>query len=432
MAQDTRQTTPNQPDCKKDPAGQPPDAKLPTDDSCKPLDIGRTPPKLCARPDCSPCCTCPPGPGDQSTCLDGLIRSEADAINKGEQAKKFKADLEALLGKVKAATLEYTPDNYKDLVERWKKEDDAIVCLIRSIDCALPCWTCVIECEICTLVYGIHNSELGLTGNFQLAGEPPFNAAAEPPCVKSLYDLRYWWWREKLRRETLFSHVAGVMKAWETPFKTIDGILKSNAEIIKTIAAALNIDQKKDAAKYLFDLVRLIRQHMDIAPPAAAAVTGIDKRYVNICCCDQSPPLHECCGVIIRVPTVLDRVVGPLPYLVKPEKYADLICCLATRVYQPVKKSAVEADSRHAELDTMVKDTEAAIAAQFKSLPADAKVRLGKTIDCKDYKPKSGTDPDKPKCCTDPAPPPCGDEQPKGGDPGQKTPDPNNDPARIA
>jgi hypothetical protein len=433
MAQDTSQNTPPPSDCKKDPAGQPPDVTLPADDSCKPLDIGRTPPRLCTLPTCTPSCTCPSVPSDKPACLDTLIKNEADAINKGDQAKKFKADLEALLGKVKAATLEYTADSYKDLVDRWKTEDESIVCLIRSIHCALPCWWCVIECEICPLVNDIHGQELKLSGDYLLAGETAPAPETDPPCVKSIYDLRFWWWREKLRRQALFDHVANVMKAWETPFKTIDGILKANAEIIKTISAALNVDQKKEASKYLFDLVRLVRQHLAIAPPVSEATTGIEKRYVEICCCDQSGELHKCCGVVIRLPTVLDRVIGALPYLVRPEKYPDLICCLATKVYQPTRKSAVEADSRLSELETEVKNTEAAIVAQLKSLPADAKVRLGKTIECKDYKPRTGSDGAKAKCCDDDdPPPPCAEKPTSGSDPSQTTPPQYPNPAQSA
>lgn len=395
------QETQSQTECKTDPASQPPVATLPDDDNCKSLDIGRTAPDRCSKPKCNPCCGCPPVPSDKPPCLDKLIKDEADAINKGEQAKKFKADLEALLGKVKAATLEYTADAYKDLMSRWRTEDEAIVCLIRSIQCALPCWWCVIECEICPLINDIRGLELELSGEYLLAGETPPAPGTKPPCVKSIYELRFWWWREKMRRQALFDHVANVMKAWETPFKTIDGILKANGEIIKTITGALNIDQKKEAAKYLFDLVRLVRQHMAIAPVADTTenTTKIERTYVELCCCDKSPELHKCCGVVIRLPTVLDRVIGALPYLIKPELYPELVCCLATKVYQPSKKSAVEADSRYSELDTEVKNSEAAIAAQIGSLPADAKIRLAKTIDCKDYQPKGGGDGAKPKCC---------------------------------
>jgi hypothetical protein len=403
-------------------ASQPLVANLPADDSCQTLSIERTAPKLHARPQCAPRCCCPSVATSKPLCLDNLIRDEAVAINKGEQARKFKADLEALLGKLKGATLDYTADSYKDLKARWKTEDEAIVCLIGSVQCALPCWWCVIECEICPLVNEIHGLELELSGEYLLPNEAAAATAAATTtttCLKSIYDQRYWWWREKIRRQALVDHVANVMKSWEAPFKTIDGILKANSEIIKTITSALNIDQKKDIGKYLFELVRLVRQHMAIAPPASVVPTGIEKRYVELCCWDNSPELHSCCGVVIRLPTVLDRVIGALPYLIDPALYPDLVCCLATKVYQPAKRSAVDADSQYADLDSQVKTIEAAIPAQIGSLPADAKLRLAKTIECANYTPKAGAEEGKQKCCGGATPTPSGEPAKETTDPAQ-------------
>lgn len=379
-------------DCGKDPAPQP----TPGTKDCKPLADAPAPPCYTEPPDCTTCCDCPATGTETPSCLDELIKQEADAISKGERAKKFKTELEGLLAKVKAAGLDYTASSYKDLKERWKQEDEAIVCLVRSIQCALPCWWCVIECELCPLVNDIVRLESKLSGVFHDC-TPPASAtpaaqgaqAAQQPCLTSLYDLRHWWWREKQRRQSLFEHVDRVMKAWESPFKTIDGVLKANADLIKAATAALGIEQKKDAAKTLYDVFfRLIPQHMAIAPRASEATTAIAKKYVDLCCCDDSPALHECCGVVIRLPTVRDRIIGPQPYLVPPAEYADLVCCLARNVYQPAKDQAAEAESQFAALDTEVKAIEAAIPAQIKSLAADAKTRLGKTIDCSAYQPR--------------------------------------------
>ncbi len=93
--------------------------------------------------------------------------------------------------------------------------------------------------------------------------------------------------------------------------KTLDAALKANAEILKNAAAMLGVDQKKDAAKLLFDVFfRLIPTHLAIAPPATKAKTGIAGKYVELCCCDNSPTVYECCGPEIRLPTVRDRIVG--------------------------------------------------------------------------------------------------------------------------
>jgi hypothetical protein len=424
MAQDLRQdATSNPPTCKGDPAPQPSDPGA----DCTPLAAPPLPPCYAPPKKCEPSCDCPEATGNPPGCLEDLIKGEADAISKGEQAKKFKADLEALMAKVKAAALEYTQDAYKDLLERWKKEDEAIVCLIRSIDCALDCWPCVIECEICPLVNDIVRLESKLSGEAKTCDKGQPTAGAEQPqktdggtcdgsaptqapdcdasnTMTSVYDIRHWWWREKLRRQALFNQVAAVMKAWETPFKTLDAALKANAEILKNAAAMLGVDQKRDAAKLLFDVFfRLVPTHLAIAPPASKAQTGIARKYVEFCCCDNSPTVYGCCGPEIRLPTVRDRIVGALPYLIDPSKYSDLVCCLAKNVYQPAKAQAAEADSRYAEFDTEAKAAEAAIDAQLKSLAADVKVRLGKTIDCKDYG-SLGGDGSKHKCCGDDAP----------------------------
>ena len=74
------------------------------------------------------------------------------------------------------------------------------------------------------------------------------------------------------------------------------------------------------------------------------------------------------------------------------------MCCLAKNVYQPAQAQAAQADAKYAEFDTEAKAAEAAVDAQLKSLAADVKVRLGKTIDCKDYG-SAGGDGAAHKCC---------------------------------
>lgn len=455
MAQGTRQdanTGNGKPRC--EPVRQPGDP----DPNCTAMPKPPLPP--CYKPPakCDPCCTCPPTTSEPPLCFEDLIKIEADAASRGDQAKKFKADLEALMGKVKASTLEYTVDAFDDLLERWKQEDESIVCLIRSIHCALPCWQCVIECEICPLISDIVRLESKLSGETKSCPKDEDDGTqdtkpcgsdsasdtagsgtpTDPPKVEtitSVYDIRQYWWREKIRRQALFDHVSGVMKAWETPFKTLDGALKANAEIIKNTMPLLGVDQKKDASKLLFDVFfRLIPMHLAIAPTANVATTKIAKKYTEFCCCDNSDPLHCCCGVVIRLPTVRDRIIGPQPYLIEPSKYATLMCCLAKNVFQPAKQQASEAESKYTEYDTEAKAAEAAIAAQLKSLAADAKLRLSKTIECGSYYvPKSGKDGATHTCCGDgdPSPPPANDPKTPADDTGHPTQQ-NPIPARSA
>lgn len=365
--------------CKKDPAPQTPNPKP----NCADLPAGPPAPKPPTRDPCPTCCDCPPGPGTDSNCLNDLIKDEAEAIAKGEQAKKFKTELEGILAKVKTAKAEYTADSYKDLLERWKKEDAAILDALRNLTCALPCWWCLIECEVCPLVNAIRDSEWKLNGH-----------RTHYPTVDNLYDLRHWLTREKARRGELFDHIAKIMAVWEKPFTTIDGILKANAEILK----GANGVAGAEAPKLLFDVMfRVIPLHLAIAPPADVAATRIEKKYADPFCCDESPTLHDCCGFVIRLPTVRDRLIGPQPFLIAPEGLAEFICCLATHVYRPAKDSLGAASAALSQVETDIAAAEAGVTALLKALPADAKARLTKTIDCAHYKPKDGAD----KCCGD-------------------------------
>lgn len=393
MAQDSSTDTITDPGkCGKDPAPQPhekdPAAK------CAKDPYAPKPPEIKAEP-CETCCSCPAAPEPGNDCLDKLIRAEAATAAIGEEAKKSKAELEGFLAKMRTASTKYTPEAYADLLKRWQDNDKLICEVIRKLLCNIPCWWCVIECEICPLLNAIAADERRLKGTGVAYG-----------AVDSLYDLRYWWWRERETKSEAFHRVNKVVQAWQDPFTTIDAVLKAN--LADATAASTGKMLGPELNKLLFDLFfRIVPLHLAIAPPASVAVTCIQKKFVDLCGCDKPGEPDDCCGPNIGPLTVRERLVGPQPYLIKPELFPDLICCLATYAYRPAKEAFAVASAGFAAVDAEIAALSAGTDARMKSLPADAKIRLGKGIDCKDYQPKGngsgdGGDGGK-KCCGDDA-----------------------------
>jgi hypothetical protein len=363
--------------CGKDPAPQP-DPRDPTKDCSKPP-YSKQPPELTPPPEeCKTCCTCPPVPKPDEGCLDKLIRKEATTAALGEEAKKSKSEFEGFLAKLKTATEKYTPEKYSELVKRWQENDTLLAGLIHKLVCNIPCWYCVIECEICPLINAIAADERELKGTDQLY-----------TTANSLYDQRYWLWRELQIRQDAFDRVNKVMIAWQDPFTTIDTLLKTvntdgnAASSGKMLGPELN--------KLLYDVFfRLVPLHLAIAPPTAVATTAIQKKFVELCPCDKPGEADDCCGPNVGPLSVRERLVGPQPYLIAPEAFPDLVCCLASNAYQPAKAALAAASAAFAGIDAQIEAKKVSIAARLKSLPADAKLRLGKAIECKDYKSTTG------------------------------------------
>lgn len=363
--------------CGKDPALQP-HGRDP-DNDCKKDPYSKQPPDLTPPLEkCESCCDCPPVPTPDEGCLDKLIRQEATTAALGEEAKKSKAELEGFLAKLKAATEKYTPEKYAELVKRWQENDKLLACLISKLVCNIPCWYCVIECEICPLINAIVADERQLKGTDALY-----------TTANSLYDQRYWLWRELQIRQEAFDRVNKVMAAWQDPYATIDGVLKTvstdggQASSGKMLGPELN--------KLLFEVFfRLVPLHLAIAPPKDVAVTGIQRKYVELCPCDKPGERDDCCGPNIGPLRVRERLIGPQPFLIAPDAFPDLVCCLATNAYQPAKSALAAASAAFTVIDAQIEAKKVSIAARIKNLPTDAKIRLGKAIECKDYTSKDG------------------------------------------
>jgi hypothetical protein len=370
MTQDTYSTQGShqtyRPAQERDPPGD-------TPSECAPLDPGPDTPTL---PDPEPCaqsCCCPPKNGSSGTCLDKLIDEQTKQINEADRAKSFKAILEDLLKKAKSAKQDYTREKYKDLRDRWDKQDAAIADLIAKLVCAVPCWWCLIECEICTLIYAIRDTEFRLNGNGTLIAP-----------VGSLRDLRYWQERNRDAKKDVFDRIDLVLKAWEKPAQTLDKILTDDAKLIDEAKKNL----ATDSASVVYDVfMKLIPMHLAIAP--RGVTSKIAPEYTKFCDCDKGVP-DDCCGPDVGKWTIRQSLIGPQPYLVDPDKFFDIICCLASERYVPAKDQLAVAESGLAKTESDIKRALSDIDQKKASIAADFKASIVSPIDCDKYKPKGG------------------------------------------
>lgn len=367
MSGDSRQhTRPGDP-CAPAPQPNPPSG------NCNPLPAPPAAPPL---PDPAPCeldCECAEPPKPSATCLDELIAGEGRVIKEAERAQKFKEALEALLAKTESVTREYTHEKRDALVREWKKQDGQIVELIKKLICALPCWRCMIECLVCVPVYAIRDLERRLNGR-----GVPFAPADPVPYAKadSLHDLKYWHQRNRDTRQAVLERAKNALAAWETPVQTIEKALADDAKIILDAQNVL----APSAAKLLYDVFFvLIPRHLAIAPPRddndESTQTRIERQYAAFCPCDKDDP-DQCCGLDTGEMSLRERLIGPLPYLIAPQAYLDLVCCLVKNRYQPAKDALATAEADLAAAEALIASTAAAIDAQIKALETSAKEKL--------------------------------------------------------
>src|SRR6478735_5290876 len=136
---------------------------------CPDLPAGPDEPKLPDPPACEPQdCNCPALPPSTANCLQTLIDEQAKKAANGASAAAFKKELDDLLKQANAANQKYTQDKYKDFKSRWSVLDAGIVDLIAKTKCALPCWRCIVECELCTLITNIRNLDFRVNGDGKL------------------------------------------------------------------------------------------------------------------------------------------------------------------------------------------------------------------------------------------------------------------------
>jgi hypothetical protein len=335
-------------------------------------------------PKCDPPkCNCPDGgPSPSSNCITEMITTQDAEITAGEKATAFKKELQTILAKANAATQDYTRDKFTNLCTRWADEDSQIAELIRKLECTVTCWECVLECYVCSRLNELRDAQNWLDGDGKLPAE-----------AHNLYDTQYWRTRDKEIKERRFNQIKNVLAAWETPAKTIDKILTDNAKLISEVSKSLGTEPGKAIYDIFFRLVPL---HLAIAPVRglnwksqdADWDTNIDEQYTVLCKnkCDTGTP-DPCCGVDLSDSSMLQRLIGPQPYLIDPNKLFDLICCLIKNRYEPANKVWATAVAALAEVTNRINNYKALIDAGLKSFDKDVRTAIPSLPDCDDCRP---------------------------------------------
>lgn len=364
-------------ECHEDRADQPhPPGKA---DDCKGQPEQGTPPTLPEPTTCSEDqeCKCPTGSSTTPTCLEDDITAADSDIAALEKAKARKTELEELNKNAKAASKAYTQEVYEKLVKLWVEEDKAIAELIRKLVCAVPCWRCIIECHVCRpIINQVHQAEEALYRE-----GPDFK-------IYNLYDQLYWHQRDKEAKERRLNRIKSVFDAWGNPAKTIEGIINDNKGRIEAACKSLC----PDAGKVVIDVfLSLVPLHLAIAPPSNSNwKTEIPKKYTQLCKCDTGTP-DDCCGPDVGEWSLRQRLIGPQPYLIDPNAYIDLICCLVKTRYRPAKEALAKAEAEVVTITNKINRKKALIDNWKKSFDKDAKDTIPSVIDCCKYK-KGETD----------------------------------------
>lgn len=332
-------------------------------------------------------CDCGNSSPATSDCLDDLIKQQSNKIAAAEKLKPLKTELEAIQAKAKTTSQEYSKEKWNELFETWKERDCCIVQLIQRLLCTLPNWECLIDCYLCPLLHELYAAE-------KLLGDL---STDRPPDPTNLYDLRYWAERNRFLAQRQLQQVIDVLKAWEKPIATIEKALADNAKLIQEIEKVIGTGD----TKVVFDIFfKLIPRHLAIAPNSSVAETKIDKKYISFCGFDVGTT-DNCCGPNVGRPSLRERLIGPMPYLIQPGDFSAMICCLSQHRYLPAMEIAANAEGLVVEVEEQIKRERARIDKGLKDFEADAKNRLPTKSQscCKDLdKPNAPTQTDDSPC----------------------------------
>lgn len=358
-------------DCPSDPENPAPQPN-PPGDNCQDLPT-TTPPVLTPPAACpDPPCNCPKPPDTGPNCLQELIDAQDQQIALSAKAADLKKDLTARLAAATAAGKAYNRTVYDDLLKKWVELDGDIAELIRKLVCAVPCWRCVIECYVCPLLNDLHISEKWLYGDGSLYHH-----------VHNLYDLRYWYERDLDAKQRTLDRFKKVLDVWSVDIaKTLTTRINDNRTLYNDISKALGTD----ATKAVYDLFfRLIPMHLAIAPPSTAAVTKIDVIYTVFCECDNEGDPDACCGPDLGPWTFRERLIGPQPYLIDPDNYFDVVCCLIKKRYGPANDAVTAATAKLQAINNEITRRRSDIDNFPKGF--DGKSGIPSVIDCCDIEP---------------------------------------------
>lgn len=328
-----------------------------------------------------PCC-CPSDPGGGSSdCLQSVITEESKKIAAADQAKAFVDVLGQIQKSANDAKGKYTRSVYESLRDGWIKFDgDLLLRVTKQLECTIRCWECVVECRLCPLLKAIRDRQLVLDGKVDNL----------PKSVDSLRELLCWHQRNVAFRQADFDRVNGVLTAWVTdPVGKLQKAMADNIDLAGKILDTMATDNV-GALWNIF--MRLLPLHMAIAPRGQKS--AIDPAYLTICDnCDPDDPTW-CCTVHVGERSIRQQLIGPVPYIVDPDRYPDVICCLVTQRYQKASVLLAKAKAEYAEVQSRIERVTTEIGDRKKSLADDFKGDLTTPIDCKQYwkKPANGQD----------------------------------------
>lgn len=365
------------------------------------------PPEVPEIPERDPCthhCECPPDPsGPPADCFDKVIQDQNSIVKKAERAKALVEELTALQAKVTSAQADYTQDRYNELKNLWGEQDKSINELIRKVVCAVGCWECLLACRLCNRLTEVRKLEEELNG----PGDLDKNGMGLPKEVNSLYDRQYWYQRSVANMQSRVDRIKRVLAAWEKPSDTLGEVLEKNGKLIEDLQKII----ATDPLKAVFDLfMTLLPRHWAIRPRDVNS--AIDKKYFQICECHEEPPAEgcdqqtettpkekkckcdegtpdDCCGPDAGVLNLRQRLIGPLPYLVDPKKFSEVVCCLTKYRLTPASDLLAAAQAElaavTAEIDqakkTLEQTTTSVIEAAFRA-------GLPTPFDCAPYESK--------------------------------------------
>lgn len=368
----------------------------PTESRCQPLELPEVPTLPTLEPCPQPCC-CPPGPGgDGFACLTDLIRDQSSLAEQATAAKEFGEALRALQDKAITARTQYTRAKFEALTRAWTDQDAQIATLAQQIGCAVKCWKCLLECRLCTLLYDIRVLERRLHGT-----------GTYHETVDTLEEMAQWHGRNRAERQAVLDRIAALLAAWQDPVKNIEDALERDRALIDAIKPMIAADPA-GAVYALF--VKLIPTHVAIQPrgPDGKGRTSIDPDFIHICDCD-TPDVDDCCGPDTGERSVRHRLLPPLPYLVDPDAFFDVLCCLIKERYLKANEALSRARADHEQAKQEVERVQALVKAKTDALEADFMAELS-PLDCDRFWKKRSDDDD---CRQRPDDGPCAPE----GDP---------------